>query len=318
LQDIASLAYNLDELIFIAWARHIRTSLTINNFSFICGFEGRHRSGKSESATALAYLIDPTFWPRMEHRIVKTPQELMVEIETIAKEKTKGAVIIIDEGGVVVPSDEYFQEWYKTLSRVFQMFGYLNPCIFFCAVVRDNIGAKFRKLFHAIVMVSRNSNAYTYLNIYNLKYNPMFAKYMHSRPKLKIGGQEIVVRRIKFGLAPEFIRERYKNLSLLQKSELLEGFGKKINEKPKAKVEINFEELVAHVAKDFKLYESKRSKPSEPVLSGSDIRVKFHLSARDADFIKRHAEIRIKEAIANGAGKPNEAAVVRAPTSPQN
>jgi hypothetical protein len=283
------------ELLFLAWLKHNYNELHSNNKSLIMGFEGRHRSGKSIGAVTIAYMIDHTFWPRMEQRIVSTPQEFMREINIIAEQKIKGGVIIIDEGGVTLPSDAYYEEWYKTLNKVFQMFGYLNPCVFFCAVLRDNVGAKFRKLFHVIVRVKRPSNDFSHFNIYNLEYNPMFAKYMHSRPKVRIAGKTITMLKAKVGRPPQFIIDRYDNFSIYQKDNLRKEFTDKIESagKPKKK-KVDLGEITKHVFDNAQLYYGKRSKPGAPIIDATRIRYRHNLTADVARYIKEEVEQKLR------------------------
>jgi hypothetical protein len=298
--DLANLGLPIGEIMFIAFLRSIRKDLIKTNLSIIAGFEGRHRSGKSVAASTWGYILDPTFWNRMEHRIVKTPQELMREIKIIRDEDIHGAVIIIDEGGVVVPNDEYFSEWYKTLSRVFQMFGYLNPCIFFCALNREAIGAKFRKLFNFIISAKRKSNEYSNLSAYELSYNPMFRKYFNRLPKFQIAGHEITLKRIHFGKPPDFIIQRYKNISTIQKDTMLDDMSLKMEElgKPKeVKKDLDLQPIIEHVVKNFNLYTSKRSKPSNIILDLTQIQMRTNprLARRNAEFVKKEAESILQE-----------------------
>lgn len=296
--DLAALGMPLSEILFVAWMRSIRKDLIKTNLSIIAGFEGRHRSGKSLAACTWGYILDPTFWDRFEHRIVKTPQELMTEIRNIRDADIHGAVIIIDEGGVVVPNDEYFSEWYKELSRVFQMFGYLNPCIFFCALNRESIGAKFRKLFNFIISAKRKSKEYSKLNCYELSYNPMFRKYMHKRPKFQIAGQDVTLKGIQFGKPPEFIIERYKNLSTLQKNEYLDASEERMTAlaKPKAKKAVtNYEEIIQYLVKNSSLYATKNSRPNRVILDAFKIHIKHAIKNQDAQYCKKEAEAILNE-----------------------
>lgn len=292
--DLTALGLPIEEILFIAWLRGMRRDLVDTNLSIIAGFEGRHRSSKSTSACTIAYCIDPTFWDRMEHRIVKTPDELSQELRIIRDEDIHGAVIIIDEGGAVVPSDEYFSEWYKTLSRLFQIFGYLNPCIFFCALNRENVGAKFRKLFNFIISCKRKSNKYSKLGVYELSYNPMFRKYIHKSPEFLIAGQKFTLKNIKFGKPPEFILKRYITASTLQKTEMMDGYFDTIHElsKPieKKKNEPNYPQIIESVVKNKSVFETPRSKPNKIILDPFRIQMKFKVKFREASYIKSEAE----------------------------
>jgi len=290
--QLAEIKYTFNEVLFLAYARYIRNRLIKNNKSFIAGFEGEHRSGKSETAVGLAYMVDPSFWPRIEQRIVSTPDELMKEIEVIDKEGIHGAVIIVDEGGVSVASDEFYSKWYKTLSKVFQMFGYLNPCIFFCAVLKDAIGAKFRKLFHNLIQFSRHSNDFTKMKIYNTSYNTMFKKYLHSKKAVKVAGKLCYVKHIKFGKLPKFITDRYKNISISQKKDLMKKWGEELrDEEIKDQEKIDLATIIQEVIDDYKEFESEKSTPDQIKLDANLIRAEYRgVSFRDANLIKLKAQ----------------------------
>lgn len=291
--DLATLGMPLETILYIAWLRSLRKDLIKLNLSIIMGFEGRHRSSKSLTACLWASIIDPTFLPRMELRIVKSPEELMREIIAMRDMDVHGGVIVIDEGGAVVPNDEYFSQWYKTLSRVFQIFGYLNPCIFFCALNRENVGAKFRKLFNYIVSCKRKSNEFAYQSVYELAYNPMFKNYMHKLPKFLIAGHMITLKRLKTCKPPQDLIDRYIAISTLQKDDMMDSSYTTIKDlaKPKGKkAEVDYQKIIDAVIANKTLYETKRSLPNNVILDSFKIKMRFPIKITDAKYVKDEAE----------------------------
>lgn len=303
--DLTTLSVPLKLIIFIAWLRGLRRDLVKNGLSIMMGIEGRHRVGKSTFASTIGYITDPTFWPRMEHRIIKSPNDLMREIMVIRKEEIHGAVIIIDEGGVVIPSDEYYAEWYKQLARAFQIIGYLNPFIIFCSLSRESVGAKFRKLFNYVISGSRRGNEYSKMRIYEFSYDSMFRKYKHKRPVFTIAGQDITMNHLQFGKPPAFIENRYKNISNPQKDLLLEGFADKMEQmdkpKPTGKKEVDYQKIIEHIVANRANYETKSSRPAHVILDSYKIHLKFGIKLMDASYIKKEAETLCNEKKAENA-----------------
>lgn len=228
--ELRCISFNLSEkeMLAVAFLRHLRMDVVDMNKSLIMGFGGKHRSGKSLMATTIAYMLDPTFWERRQFRIVQTAEAFSTEMEYIRKNRIKGACIIIDEGGVVVPSDSFYEEWYKILNQSIQIMGYLNPIIFFCAVIRDNIGAKFRKLFHMQAQCSRYSNEFNKTKIYYLHYDDIKGKTIPKRPRVRLFGRRHILNSVEFGKPPQFIIDAYRELTEPMKDKALESHNKKI------------------------------------------------------------------------------------------
>lgn len=313
--EIAPFEYKMsvNEIMAVTWLRHLRYNVVELNKSLLAGFGGGHRSGKSLTACTIAYCIDATFWPRMKKRIVQTPTQLMDEVNYIKKNRIHGACIVIDEGGVVTPSDSFFEEWYKTLNQAIQVMGFLNPIIFWCAVIRDNIGAKFRKLFMIQIKAKRFSLKESSLKILELDYDDMRNKTNTKRPRVRVFGRRYVMNRMLFGRPPKFIEKDYRALTEPMKSIMLDKFGETMQEQEKKAAEpkrtgIKSADIdVIGIAKQVieRIDEFRVSSPGKRVVIDA-IKIKrvFNISFQGSTDVKREAERALRSALQGQGASP--------------
>lgn len=227
-QKLISYQMGIPELMVVTWLYGLRNEVVGMNKSLIVGVSGKHRSGKSLTAFVISKILDPTFWPRYKQRVVQTPAQFMEEIEYIRKNNIHGACIVIDEGGVLAPSEAFYEEWYKMLNQAIQISGWLNPIIFFCAVIRDNIGSKIRKLFHMQIKARRYGMNSTSLKVLELDYDDLRNKLKNKRPKIRVAGRRYMMNTIQFGRCPEYVEMAYRSLTEPVKAEMMEKFAKNI------------------------------------------------------------------------------------------
>ena len=98
LEQEKQITVDLNSRIGLGYLRSLWREIHINKKSILASFDGRHRSGKSLTATTWGALLDPTFYPNMENRIVHDAESFLeVYRSEIAKKGIKGAVVIIDE-----------------------------------------------------------------------------------------------------------------------------------------------------------------------------------------------------------------------------
>ncbi len=157
--------------------------------------------------------------------------------------------------------------------------------------------SRIRKMFHAYYKMERYNNENTTITPYNLKYNAILNKWFYKKPVLRIGGQEIVLRRIRFGKPPQFILDRYRNLEVQRKQQMMERFMQDIRrqEIQEVKKAVNIDEVINTVASKYQLYESKRSRPHDVVFDDIKIKFGFKVSTQEAKYIKGEAERIIRE-----------------------
>ena len=292
-----------DELMAIAYMKYQRDHVIKQGFSFMGSFDGRHRSGKSITAATFGYLWDETFWKYFENRIVQDHHEFMDAIERIAKDKTVGGVIMVDEAGISMASADWYERWMKTITKMVQMFGYLYPVILFVAPVKDFVDSRLRKMFHAYYKVERYDNESTTITPYNLKYNTIRNKWFYKKPVIRLGGQEIVLRRLRLTRPPAFILYRYRNLELSRKSIMMENFvaEMKRSEAKDVKKTRDIKAVIDFVTENHMLFASSRSTPQAINLDENTIEYNQEVPHRLAKYVKREAErvLKVRQKIIN-------------------
>lgn len=286
-----------NELMGIAYLKSERDHVVGKKFSLLASLDGRHRAGKSVTAATLAYLWDSTFWDFFENRIVQDHQAFMDALESLAKAKIEGGVIVVDEAGVSMGSSDWYERWMKVLTDTVQMFGYLYPVVLFVAPVKDFVDSRLRKMFHVYYKVARYDNNSTTITPYNVKYNTINNKWFYKKPVIRLGGQEIQMRRLRIMKPPEFILTRYRNLELSRKSVMLDKFMAEMrrSEAKEVKKERNIAKVIDFVAANHRLFESKRSKPQDVILDENTIEYNQEIPHRLAKYVKNEAEKRIRD-----------------------
>jgi hypothetical protein len=283
-------------LLSIAYLKSVRDMVVGRNFSYLASFDGRHRSGKSLGATTFGYLWDKTFWKNYESRLPQEPKEFIDCIEKINKEKIKGAVIQVDEAGVSMASSDWYEGWMKTITKTVQMFGYLNPIVLFVAPVKDFVDSRLRKMFHTYYNFNRVRTDYTTIRIYNTRYSTIKKKEYLRKPTVRIMGQRVVLDSIRLGLPPQFIIDRYTELSHFRKDKMLDGFiaQMKKGETKKSK-DIDVSEIIRHTKKNYHLYEASRSSKARIILDQTRIEFGLKIPAKHAKYVKTEVENELNE-----------------------
>lgn len=290
--SIIGTGYKQQELLALAWLSSVRRQVVDRGFTHLGSFDGRHRCGKSITASLLGYLWDETFWENYERRMVNEPRQFVDVIERIAKQNIKGAVIQVDEAGVSMSSSDWYEAWMKTITKMVQMFGYLCPIVLFVAPIKDFVDARLRKMFHAYYKVDRFTKTYVHLTPYNLKYSTIFNKWFYKKPVIRFAGQKIGIRRIKIGIPPSFLIERYENLAKYNKENMLDSFIKDMKkaELKEQKKTPDIDQVILYVVENYKIFETKRSKPDLPILDSTKIEFTYRISSRASRYIKNEAE----------------------------
>jgi len=183
------------------------------------------------------------------------------------------------------------------------MFGYLYPVILFVAPVKDFVDSRLRKMFHAYYKVERYDNESTTITPYNLKYNTIRNKWFYKKPVIRLGGQEIVLRRLRLTRPPAFILDRYRNLELSRKSIMMENFvaEMKRSEAKDVKKTRDIKAVIDFVTENHMLFASSRSTPQAINLDENTIEYNQEVPHRLAKYVKREAErvLKVRQKIIN-------------------
>lgn len=284
------------DVIALAYWRHQRAQVVDVGLSMLGSWAGRHRSGKSVWASTAGYLMDPTFWPNYEERVIKDHRQFLDVWEKIDRHKIRGAVVQVDEAGVSMGSDDWYETWLKEISKMMQMFGYLRPVVFFCAPLKNLVASKIRNMFQNYYEVNRYSKKYSVLSPYDTRYNAFKNKPTYRHPRITIMDRQIYVKRITLH-PPEFIIKRYMELEGERKPEQLKSFKEEVLKAEAAgqKREVDPNKAIEYVVKNFKLFEGERSKPDNPVINAIHVSFFFKVPSRTAQYIADMAKRRLRE-----------------------
>lgn len=290
--DYSALGLDFDRLVALGWLKHQNDHVQKKGFSLMASYDGRHRAGKSVLAATHGYLWDETFWPDFENRIVSDYKDFANLMENLDHRRINGPVIMVDEAGVSMGSADWYEGWMKSLTKVFQMFGYLHPRVLFVAPVKDFVDSRLRRMFHLYVKVNRYNTEECIFTPYDVLYNTLKNKFYYRKPSVRIGGQEVQIRRIHARAPPAEFMRRYQNFEQLKKPEMLKEFldGMRKQEIQTAKQEVDLDKVIQFVAKQHQLYESKRSKQDNLILDLNKIEFGFKIPNRQAQFVKAEAE----------------------------
>lgn len=166
--------------------REIYVNVHKKNLSHLGIVTGQHRVGKSVSAVLFADILDPTFSPNFEDRVVYHPDTFMDAFEKIKEDKIKGAAVVWDETQIKHGSRDWYSSLNKSINSVIQAFGYLNPIVYFVTQDPSFIDSQPRKLFHNFFEVLRTSNTCSYLLPFDIKYNRRVGKPYYVYPRMRL------------------------------------------------------------------------------------------------------------------------------------
>jgi len=280
-----------NQLLALAYFKHVHDQVKKRKFSFMGSIDGRHRAGKSIFACSFGYLMDNTFWPNFEARIVQDHVQFGEAIENIAREEIEGAVVMVDEAGTSMASSDWYERWLKALTKMVQIFGYLHPIILFVAPVKDFVDSRLRKMFHGYYKLSRYTNEFTSITPYDINFNTVKGKWFYKKPIVRIMNREVVLRRILFS-KPAFIVERYAALEQNRKAPLMRQYLDELKkmEITEARQELDFDKMIAKVVQNHTFFQSKQSKSMDVKLDQDLIQFQLKLTNRQAKVVKLQAE----------------------------
>lgn len=306
LDSVSNLYPSLDSRIWSALhLKHIYTRVHKHKFNFLAMVTGKHRVGKSLTALSFAHVLDPTFADNLETRVVYYADEFMDAMKSLRRNNTIGGAIVWDEAGVGLPSREWYNISNKAVGMACQVFGYLRPIIFFVTQDVSYIDSQVRKLFHGFYEMNRLNSEYAIAKPFNVSYNKRNGKvyYRYSRFRSSDIEQSIgikVLRRIHVKRPPKSVENHYdrhskefKDLIMKQMKQKTEAFEERADEGKKKGIKDIIEELSTEHRDDVEFL-SKRSKPDDVILDKNAIRYNFDVSDSKARFIKKKAEIAIR------------------------
>jgi len=291
------------ERIAQAYFNRIWRKLHVENFSFLIVFYGLHRVGKSLSAVSFAHILDPTFAPNLEDRVVYTSKALIKAFRDIRKKKLKGCAVIVDEAGT---GDLSSQRWYEDMAKIvsanLQSVGYLNPFIGFVTQNFSFINATARKLSSGVFEVSRSNNRYSTIKPFWVQNNPWVSGNYRNYPvfcenRNGIPSNVYKINRIKIGMPPMEIRKIYNDHSQRYKDKFLSDSEEEIELMENVKTQKNvlvsgINTIAEDVEKNIEDYSRKDNK-GNVIINPELIRHEHTITYRDAKLVKALVEKKI-------------------------
>jgi len=275
------------------------------NFNFMAMVTGKHRTGKSLSAVNMADLLDPTFAPNLEQRVVYTPSQFIETLNKIRDQNIIGGAVVWDESGVGLGSRDFQTLVSRSINHSIQVMGYLRPIIYFVTLDMSFLDAQPRRLLHAVYQVSRTSNKYSNIKPFFVDYNTWYGKTFRHYPIYvgKIDDHAYTpvykIRNLKMTLPPDDLRGRYIEHSQQFKDITLQDVRSEVDVFDRDKAEeqnvISIEEVVNKVVKDPDLFKTPRSSPKRIILQVDAIKHTFGLSQGKARAVKQLSEMKLRE-----------------------
>lgn len=285
-----------------AYYNRLWRKLHVENFSLLIVFYGKHRVGKSLSAVDFCYILDETFQANMETRIVYTSKQLINAFKDIKNQGIKGGGIVVDEAG---SGDLSNMRWYEELAKVvsseLQAVGYLNPLICFVTQNFSFINTTARKLSQGVFEVNRTSNLYSTIKPFWIENNPWITGFYRKYPifcesRGGVASNVYKINKIKIGLPPKEIKDRYIAHSQAFKDQLLISSEESVNmaefgNTKKRLLVTGIEAVVKEVmvnADDYKSFSKKKGIAT--YLNENLIQHRHSLTMKDAKLVKALAE----------------------------
>ena len=289
--------------VFLAYLKSIWYSVYYNQYNFLGVITGKHRVGKSISALMFSTILDKTFYPNLEKRVVYYPEQFMEALRDLAKKKIIGGAIVWDEAGVGITARSWYDMSNKSINFVTQVMGYLRPIIYFVTQDMTYIDSQPRKLFHAFYECSRTSNRYNIVKPFEIHYDKKKGMIYYKYPRINkivedVIGSKIKLTRIRVAKPPNELIKRYETHSFSFKDKIMEQMEERVKrfdtEEGISKKAMTQSEIVDRVVNNYRKYEGKKSKYGDPILDKTLIRFDFQIPEPLSKFIKVTAEKKIK------------------------
>lgn len=210
-----------------AFFNRLWRKLHVERFSLLITFWGKHRVGKSLTAVTIAHILDETFLPNLEERVVYSGKALVSAFKKIREEKIRGGAVVIDEAGSgELSSQRWYEEAAKIINAELQAVGFLNPYVGFVTQNFSFINTTARRLSQGVYEVNRSNNDFSIVRPFWVSENPWSSNIYHKYPifcekRNKVVSNLFKINNIKIRLPPLELRSRYEIHSQAYKDWLL-------------------------------------------------------------------------------------------------
>jgi len=290
-----------------AYLRDIYRSVHEKKFSYLSTMTGRHRVGKSLSAISFGDLLDPTFAPNLEERVVYTPEAFSWVVRQIADQGIIGGVVVWDEANLGLSSRDWYTQANKHINFTVQAFGFIRPIIFFVTQDVTFIDSQPRKLFHSFLEIDRTNNQYNTIRPYQVNINKRTGKMFFPSPRLGLSkhgkGRIIKIKTLRLMKPPDDLTKRYNTHSVAKKRQLLKENDEIIQHQKQKSVDqkrrdrLSDEEIIQHclAERNNPIFMNERGTYRENTISQE-----FKVPIRKAKYLKTKADAKLKSLIEEG------------------
>lgn len=273
-KTLLKLRVPLDEVLAQLYFKGLYNKVHREGFTLIQTFGGRHRASKSVTSALEGYMLDKTFFPNIENRIIKDHQQFFDALEWIMKTRTVGAYLQIDEAGASMASSDWAEKWAADVSKATQQLGYLLPYISFTSPSKKFIMSKLRQMVHLDNFLSRPNKFFSYMQPYYFIQDSIMGNEYHPQPRIPFCGNTYVLKRIKITKPPQFLIDAYEDVAGDMKENNIKGYIANSREKPVVKKEpLNVDAAAQTVASTPQLFMALDSK--RKILSNDLIKAHF-------------------------------------------
>ena len=285
--------------ILMSYLKSIYISVHNLNYNFLGVGTGKHRVGKSIDCCLYATLLDSTFYPNMEERVVYFPEQFLDALKDLAKKNIVGGAIVWDEAGVGIPARNWYDMSNKSINFVTQVLGYLRPIVFFVTQDITYIDSQPRKLFHSFYEFYRTSTNYNVCKPYEIQYDKKKGKIYYKYPRINrvvedVIGSLVKLTKIEVSKPPKEFIDRYEQHSFDFKARIMQTMEERVKkfelDEDIVRRHMTQGEILEDVMGNYKRYESKRSALGNVILDSNLIRFSYSIPDPLARFIKADAE----------------------------
>jgi len=266
--------------------------------------EGPPGSGKSYWCLKAAQDIDPRFFenPNITHkdlatRIIFKPSDFVKVLRDHTQNDTlyKGAVLIVEEGGVQADHRKWYTFNNMVYNYIFQTFRFMNLVVILNVPVIDYVDSDVQKLFHfhvkTVKVTSENMNQ---VEILKPQYNSIMKKIYRKHLRYKVNNQWIKFRTWAFPKASARLCHEYEKLHREFKSGLIDDLAEEMTaldkqaEAKRAQTMVDEKAAALEIADNPKKWISFRA--GRLIVDKSRIERKYGIGRSIAERIKKHAE----------------------------
>jgi len=264
-------------------------------YNYIGSAVGRPRAGKSVDVTFSLTMLDPTFWECFEDRVVYNAQDYMRANIKLMKQRIIGGGINWDEAGVGIPARLWYEQSNRAINFTSQVMGVFRPITFFTTQDLTFIDSQQRKLINALWEVTRSTNDYSIVKVFELQIDRKRGKIYYKYPNFitKDGIHMKLSRGIKLMRPCKEFMKRYEDHSKPFKEMIMNQMAQRTDDIEAGRMgkrEYSVNEIMQAIIDNPTIYEAAKSEVGRRILSTDLIKHDFQIQTSLANVIKLRTE----------------------------